>query len=143
MKNRTGRSVQHLDQATAMGLLTAAPYGRVVFARDDGLEIRPMSHLVDAGDVIIRTRLAAALCDALAVEGGMRITYEADHLDVEQRTGWSVIVSGSAVLIADPERHTRYKSLLQPMLAAADDAVIAIRPTTVTGIRIVPAAAAG
>jgi nitroimidazol reductase NimA-like FMN-containing flavoprotein (pyridoxamine 5'-phosphate oxidase superfamily) len=135
------RSVEYLDDSGAMRLLAAAPYGRIVFVRDGEPEIRPMTHLVDAGEVIIRTRLNAALTSALAVDGGLRITYEADRLDVERRTGWSVIVSGTAAPVADQHRQARYKSLLQTMLAVTDDTVIAIRPKTVTGIRIVPGAA--
>lgn len=133
------RVLEHLDDAAAMELLAAAPYGRIVFVRDGEPEIRPMSHLVDVGEVIVRTRLGAALSETVAADGGLPITYEADHLDVGQRTGWSVIVSGTATLIADQGRHARYADLLQTMLAGTDDAIIAIRPKTVTGIRIVRA----
>lgn len=135
----TARTVEHLDDEAAMALLATAPYGRIVFIRDGEPEIRPMSHLVDGGEVIVRTRLNAALSEAVEHTDGLKATFEADLMDVEQRTGWSVIVSGSAVP-ADPARQKRYKELLRPMLAGTDDTVIAIRPKTVTGIRIVPAA---
>jgi nitroimidazol reductase NimA-like FMN-containing flavoprotein (pyridoxamine 5'-phosphate oxidase superfamily) len=133
------RSIEYLDDSAALDLLAAAPYGRIVFVRDGEPEIRPLSHLVDAGELIVRTRLNAALTRALAADGGLQVTYEADRLDIARRTGWSVIVSGRATLVSDPDRRARYKDLLQIMLAAADDAVIAIQPRTVNGIRIVPA----
>lgn len=136
------RAVERLDEATALELLAAAPYGRIVFVRDGEPEIRPMSHIVDDRQVIIRTRLVAAVSDTLAGHSGLRMTYEADDMDIERRLGWSVIVSGTAAPVADPARQAHYKQQLRTMLAGADDTIIAIEPKTVTGIRIVPALAA-
>lgn len=133
------RVVERLDDQAALQLLAEAPYGRIVFVRDGEPQIRPLSHIVDDGEVIVRTGLAAALSGILAGNGELRITYEADELDVERRVGWSVIVSGPATAVAEPARQTHYKQLLRTMLAGSDDAIIAIRPKTVTGIRIVPA----
>lgn len=135
------RVVERLGHEAALELLAAAPYGRIVFVWNGEPQIRPLSHLVDDGAVIVRTGWAAALSDALAGNGGLRITYEADDLDVERREGWSVIVSGSATPVAEPTRQSHYKQLLRTMLAGSDDAIIAIRPKSVSGIRIVPAPA--
>ncbi len=134
----TGRAIERLDEQAALELLAAAPYGRVVFVHGGEPEIRPLSHLVDAGEVIVRTRLGAALCEAVRHADGLKTTFEADAVDLERREGWSVIVSGAAAPVADPARKARYMELLRTMLASADDTVIAIRPKTVTGIRIVP-----
>lgn len=138
----TKRSVERLEEDAALQLLSAAPYGRIVFVRDGEPEIRPMSHIVDEREVIIRTRLAAAVSHTLAGDSGLRITYEADELDTERRVGWSVIVCGTAAPVADATRRARYEQQLRTMLAGTDDTIIAIRPQTVTGIRIVPASAA-
>jgi hypothetical protein len=142
------RVMERLDDEAAMDLLAGAPYGRIVFVYEGGpqpfgaIQIRPLSHLVDGGDVIVRTRLNAVLSDAVEQGDGLQVTFEADMLDVEQRLGWSVILSGIAAPVVDPARQSRYKDLLRTMLAETEDTVIAIRPKSVTGIRIVPAPAA-
>jgi nitroimidazol reductase NimA-like FMN-containing flavoprotein (pyridoxamine 5'-phosphate oxidase superfamily) len=137
----TERVVERLDDEAALELLATVPYGRIIFVRDGDPEVRPLSHLVDAGEVIVRTRLNAALSEAVERVDGLKASFEADQLDVEQRTGWSVIVSGTATTVSDPVRRARYKDLLRTMLAGTEDTVIAIRPKSVTGIRIVPAPA--
>lgn len=135
----TARTVERLDDAAALELLATAPYGRIVFVRHGRPEIRPLSHIVDDGEVIVRTRLDAALTRAVEHGDGLAATFEADLLDVERREGWSVIVNGTATLVTDPDVQSRYKMTLHTMLAGTDDKVIAIRPETVTGIRIVAA----
>lgn len=132
------RAVERLDDETALHLLATAPYGRIVFLRDGEPEIRPLAHIVDGGEVIVRTRLTAALAAEVEGAGGLRTTFEADHLDLERRQGWSVIVSGTAAIVG-PDGQARYKEMLRTMLADDDDTCIAIRPKKVTGIRVVPA----
>jgi Pyridoxamine 5'-phosphate oxidase len=53
------REVVELNRAEAMRLLASAIYGRVVFTRDPLPAIRPVNRLMDAGRVIVRTRLTA------------------------------------------------------------------------------------
>lgn len=135
------RILEHLGVEECLRLLAAAPYGRAVFVHGGRPEIRPLTHLVDGGEVIVRTRLGAALAGALAVDGGLRVSFQADALDLDGRVGWSVIVSGVAAPVGDPERAARHRARLRTLLASADDAVVAIRPDTASGIRIVPVAA--
>lgn len=135
-----GRAVERLDSGAALTLLAAAAYGRVVFVRDGRPQIRPMGHVVDGGEVIVRTRMDAALAEAVGGARGAGVVFEADQMDLEKNVGWSVIVSGEAAPVTDPVRRDRCRRLLRTMLAGADDTVIAIRPTTVTGIRVVAVA---
>jgi hypothetical protein len=133
------REVVKLDRAEAMRLLASVGYGRVVFTQDALPAIRPVNHLVDEGQVILRTRVTAPV--SAAVRSGANspvvVAYEADDLDAERRTGWSVVVTGLATTISDPDRIARYEQLLQPWVNMTMDTVIAIDPEIVTGIRIV------
>jgi nitroimidazol reductase NimA-like FMN-containing flavoprotein (pyridoxamine 5'-phosphate oxidase superfamily) len=136
----SARAMERLDDETALTLLATAPYGRIVFLRDGEPEIRPLAHIVDGGEVIVRTRLTAALAEEIEGADGLRATFEADHVDLDRRQGWSVIVSGTAEIV-EPDRQARCKAMLRTMLAATDDTCIAIRPKKVSGIRIVPVSA--
>jgi len=123
----------------ALELLADSPYGRIVFVRDGEPAIRPLNHIVDNGEVIIRTHLGAALTEALAASDGLRVAYQADLLDAGDRLGWSVTVTGTAVVVDDPARRHRCTQVLRPWLDKTNDTVIAIRPHSVTGYRIVAA----
>jgi hypothetical protein len=60
-----------------------------------------------------------------------------EPLDPVRRTGWSVIATGMARLVRDPDAITGYQQLLEPWVAGQMDYVIAIRPQIITGIRLV------
>ncbi|MBS4730684.1 pyridoxamine 5'-phosphate oxidase family protein [Mycobacterium sp. SM1] len=132
------RRVVELDSTEAMRLLASVDHGRVVFTQHALPAIRPVNHLVDAGRVIIRTRLTARLSTVVrsSSDARMVVAYEADDLDPRRRTGWSVVVTGLASTLTDPDQVSRYERLLQPWVHPADT-VIAIEPEIITGIRII------
>ncbi len=129
-------TAQQLDSAEAMLLLANVDYGRVVFNLHALPAIRPVNHLVDDGMIVIRSRLTSAVSCATRSEGRVIVAYEADSLDVETRTGWSVVVTGHAQTLTDPDSVARYERLLRPWVNHADT-VIAIEPQIISGLRIV------
>jgi nitroimidazol reductase NimA-like FMN-containing flavoprotein (pyridoxamine 5'-phosphate oxidase superfamily) len=133
------RDVVELDRAEAMRLLASVDYGRVVFTRGALPAIRPVNHLVDGGRVIVRTRLTATVSAEVHSGSNSRlvVAYEADDLDPKRRTGWSVVITGWATPLSNPEQISRYEQLLQPWVNMTMDTVIAIDPEIITGIRIV------
>jgi nitroimidazol reductase NimA-like FMN-containing flavoprotein (pyridoxamine 5'-phosphate oxidase superfamily) len=133
------RDVVELDRTEAMRLLASIGHGRVVFTSNALPAIRPVNHLVHDGRVIVRTRLAAKVSVAVRsnADTGVVVAYEADDLDPERRLGWSVVVTGLATTVSDPDQVARYEQLLRPWVNKVMDTVIAIEPEIVTGIRIV------
>ncbi|WP_067833723.1 pyridoxamine 5'-phosphate oxidase family protein [Nocardia lijiangensis] len=134
---RTDCNVVELEREHALALLAQAPFGRVVYTRDALPAIRPVNHLLDDGLVIVRTRLASQFSTAVQSRSGVVVAYEADDIDVDRRTGWSVVVTGIARPVTDPARIARYERLLQPWIGSPMDGVIEIEPTLVSGIRII------
>ncbi len=122
-----------------MRLLAGIDHGRVVFTRNALPAIRPVNHLIDDGQVIVRTRLTATVSTVVRPYPSTEVVvaYEADQLDAVDRTGWSVVVTGLATTVTDPARIARYEQLLHPWVNLAMDSVIAINPQIVTGVRIV------
>lgn len=122
-----------------MRLLASVGLGRVVFTRDALPAIRAVNHLVDNGRVILRTRLSGQISTAVrsGTDPGVVVAYEADDLDPQRQLGWSVVVTGLATTVTDPEHIARYEQLLQPWVNTVDT-VVAIEPHIVTGIRIAP-----
>lgn len=135
------RRTVDLDGDEALRLLATVPLGRIVFTRRALPAIRPVNHLVDGGDVVLRTHEGAALT-AYAREAGTQgvvVAYEADDIDLVTRLGWSVVVTGYCRPVTDPAETARYKARLRPWTDRRNDEVLRIRPDLVTGIRLVPA----
>lgn len=130
------RILVELDPAEALALLAGAGYGRVVFTQHAMPAIRPVNHLIDDNHIIIRTRLSAALSTAVRTPDPV-VAYQADAIDAASHLGWSVVVTGLARPITDPDRITRYRTLLRPWVNQPVDTIIGIRTDIITGFRLV------
>jgi Pyridoxamine 5'-phosphate oxidase len=90
--------------------------------------IRPVNHLIDDGQVIIRSHEGSAIVTATSTGSGTVVAYEADEIDPASRTGWSVMVTGLARLVDEPGQATRYREALQPACGACSTSPHAARP---------------
>jgi hypothetical protein len=133
------RRLQEITKAECLRLLGSVSFGRVVFTQHALPAIRPVNHLVDDGAVIIRTHLGAAVLSAV----GLVVAYQADAIDPLEHLGWSVIVTGVARHVDDPDDIARYEQMLHPWVIAEMDQIIRIQPTIVTGYALVAQACAG
>ncbi|QFQ98656.1 pyridoxamine 5'-phosphate oxidase family protein [Streptomyces phaeolivaceus] len=125
-----------MDRVEALALLAKAPFGRVVFSHQALPAIRPVNHLVEAsGDIVIRTHTGMALLGRAALSEV--VAYEADDLDPVTRTGWSVVVTGTASPVSDPAELARYQAALTSWVEADMEHVVRIRADLVTGYRLV------
>ena len=136
------RRLEELDHDEALELLGSVTYGRVVFTLAALPAVRPVNHVLDDGDIVIRTRRLAGLSAALEANTDLGmpdlvVAYEADLLDPVTRFGWSVVVTGVASAVDDPSRLARIESHLVPWVDSATDVTLAIRPEIVTGMRLV------
>jgi nitroimidazol reductase NimA-like FMN-containing flavoprotein (pyridoxamine 5'-phosphate oxidase superfamily) len=131
------RQALELTEGECWQLLRSASLGRVVFTHHAMPAIRPVNHLVDGQLIIIRSHLGAAIVSRATADDGAVVCYEADDLDSVRHTGWSVIVTGMARLVREPEAIERYEQVLEPWIAGQMDHVISIEPRFVSGIRLV------
>ncbi|MET9450535.1 pyridoxamine 5'-phosphate oxidase family protein [Streptomyces cinerochromogenes] len=133
------RAIQRidLDHAEALRLLGSVSLGRIVFTRQALPTVRPVNHVLDNGDIVIRTHEAAGLTSRArqADSMGVVVAYEADAIDPDTHLGWSVVVTGYAQLVTDPVELERIRGLLQlwARMEPVDQAV-RIRPELVTGV---------
>ena len=131
------RQAVELTRAESWELLSGLSLGRIVFTQRAMPAIRPVNHLVDGQTIVVRSHLGAAIVERAGDEDGAVVCYEADSIDPERHTGWSVITTGMARLVRDPASIARYEQLLEPWAAGQMDYVIAIRPQVITGLRLV------
>ncbi|WP_291417158.1 pyridoxamine 5'-phosphate oxidase family protein [Actinophytocola sp.] len=125
----TGNRMRPVNRDEALELLGSVPYGRIVFTERALPAVRPVNHIVDGGDVIVRTHMGAAILRAI----GQVVAYEADLVSANPRLLWSVVVIGVAEVEEDIEAVARYERLVRPMVDLPMDHVIRIRPQLVTG----------
>ncbi|WP_078992647.1 pyridoxamine 5'-phosphate oxidase family protein [Streptomyces sp. MMG1121] len=126
-----------LDRVEALRLLGSVSLGRIVFTRQALPTVRPVNHVLDDGDIVIRTHEGAALTSHArqGADKGVVVAYEADVIDPDTHLGWSVVVTGRAHLATDPGELDRVRALWEPWAAHEDmDHAVRIRPDLVTGV---------
>lgn len=130
--------MEALDRAEGLRLLGSVSLGRVVFTQQALPAIRPVNHVLDDGDIVIRTHEGAALTTATGQAGaqGVVVAYEADAIDPDSHLGWSVIVTGYAHLVTHTPTLARYQQLLRPWVDQTMDYAVRIHPEVVTAFRL-------
>jgi Pyridoxamine 5'-phosphate oxidase len=129
------RRLQQLPEAEALRLLGSAIYGRIIFTAGGLPTVRPVTHIVDRGGIVVRTHFEFA---ALENAGPTVVAYEADMIDPDERTAWSVMVTGIAHLVEDAEQIGRYETMLpEPWMTDLPRHVIEIEPEVITGYAVV------
>lgn len=137
------RRMRELDRAEALQLLETVPLGRIVFTRQALPAVRPVNHVLDGEDIVIRVHEGGALA-SLAVPAvdpggpGVVVAYEADLIDPETQLGWSVVVTGYARPVTDTEEADRYADLVRPWVGEGATRALRIHPDLVTGFRLEP-----
>lgn len=127
------RQLVDLDAPTATELLGSVAVGRLVWQGSAGLTAIPVNHRWEDGRILVRTTAYSAIareCD------DQPVAYEADDLDAESRTGWSVLVRGRASIQWDAEPG---EAPTDPWPSGLRSLVLAIEVTSIDGRRLVPA----
>ena len=135
-RGRAGRhpSLETLTEEQCEAHLAAGGVGRIVFNGERGPVALPVNFESAGGNIIVSTDVdKAALLATQPVVG-----FEVDRVDDALSEGWSVLVSGTARRVDDPDEVLRLSSLDLEAWAGGDrHALICITPTNVTGRVIV------
>jgi hypothetical protein len=133
------RRMAQLDRAEALRLLASVSLGRIVFTQHALPAVRPVNHLMDGDDIIVRLHEGATLASIVAPTDatGVVVAYEADVIDPETHIGWSVVVTGYARRVTDPGELARFATRMHPWIDhPAMNAALRIRPDLVTGMQL-------
>lgn len=127
------RELRELTDADSLRLLASVRFGRVVFTRYALPTIRPVNHIVDGDEVVIYANLGLVPMHA----DRQVVAYEADTIDHRTQLGWSVVLTGPAEAVTDPDDIARYEQLLDPWLPGPRRRIVRIHPDIVTGIEVI------
>lgn len=133
------RRIGQLDRAEALRLLGSVSLGRIVFTHQALPAIRPVNHLMDGEDIIVQLHEGAALAAIVTPTqaAGVVVAYEADVIDPDTHTGWSVVVTGYAHRVTDQSELARFAARLLPWVQhPAMNSALRIRPDLVTGLQL-------
>ena len=129
-----------LDRTQCLALLATATLGRVGVTDGALPTVLPVNFWLHDDEIVIRsgtgTKLDAALRNAV-------VAFEADEFDSVYHSGWSVVVTGVAQEVTDPERLAAMARLpVAHWAPAADGHVLSIATTMISGRRLDRAAVA-
>ena len=123
-----------LDRDESMRLLASVPVGRLIFTVNALPAVRLMNFAVADGLIVLRT--AADTTVDGKVDDAI-VAFEADEMDAATSSGWSVVVTGRAARVTDPELIARYREVpLVPWAPGERDQFVTITTEMVQGRRV-------
>lgn len=128
--------LQVLDREECLRLLGTATLGRVGITLGALPVVLPINFRLVGDRIVFRTgvgtKLDAATCNAI-------VSFEADDIESFSHAGWSVVVTGEAREVSEPDALTGLESANIPRWAPSGDGRFVEIPTTmISGRRIVP-----
>ena len=132
VEERTG--LEALSEEECWELLRAGQVARLAVVVGTQPDIFPVNYLVDGRSVLIRTSPGTKL--AAAVLNG-HVALEIDHTEHATRSGWSVVVHGSATEIDElPELLAAEATGLQPWARSLKNRWLHVHVDMVSGRRV-------
>lgn len=128
-----GQALEVLNRRQCLDRLDTVRVGRLVFTEDGLPAVQPVNFRLWRDDVVIRVAGGPKL--AAATENHL-VAFEADELDPDLRTGWSVTIVGRAQLITDVSEMVEVAgTFVQPWAEGRRDLFVRIRIEKMTGRR--------
>jgi nitroimidazol reductase NimA-like FMN-containing flavoprotein (pyridoxamine 5'-phosphate oxidase superfamily) len=130
----TTAELTELDRADCLLLLASGIVGRVVFTEAAMPAAHPVTYMLDGEEIVFRTagggKLAAATVRRV-------VAFQVDEIDLDARTGWSVLGVGEAYEVTDPVRLADLAARMPPAwVPHRDGHMIAIPLQRLTGRRL-------
>jgi hypothetical protein len=135
--NVAENELEVLDYEACLGLLSSAEVGRVAWSQvEDGVarvSIRPVNFVLYEGDLLFCTSTGSKLS---AVIAGRLISFEVDDIEPAMSVGWSVVATGHAAEVTDPDERRSLKGLVEPWDRSPKVHLVRLRVASLTGRRI-------
>ncbi|MDQ0958199.1 hypothetical protein QFZ66_002077 [Streptomyces sp. B4I13] len=125
-----------LGRQECLRRLAKVPVGRIVYTRQALPAVLPVNFSLDSGGaVVLRTSAASELVRAI---DGAVVAFEADDVDAVRQSGWSVVVTGAAMVVTDPaEIECLARTGPVSWVPSPQEIFVRIEPELVTGRELV------
>ena len=125
--------IEQLSTEEAFELLSTTTFGRLVVRRKDDMDLFPVNFIAHEGALYFRTGEGSKL---FTVSLNSDVLFEADNVNGEEKTAWSVIVKGNAkVLTSNEEIRAADELPLKPWLPTLKYNYVRIDPSSVSARR--------
>ena len=135
VEHLTDAGLEILDDGECLRLLGTTPVGRVAVNLGYAVAVLPVNYAVVGSEILFFTGEGLKL-EAVMAAG--TVTFEADEIDAEARTGWSVLAVGRADVVDSWLRARAEAVGLYPWAAGDRPHLVRIRPSFFSGRRILP-----
>jgi uncharacterized protein len=126
--------LEPLTRGECVRLVGSVPVGRIVYTRQALPAVALVNFALIDGDIILRTSAEGKL--AAATRGAV-VAFEADSVDLDEHTGWSVAIIGQARAVTDGSEIRRLEVMTLPSWVTwGSDHFISISPAIVNGRRV-------
>ena len=126
-----------LSAEECWSLVDGTPIGRVAFVSEGEPQVLPVNFLVDGHQLAFRSTAGSKFSAA-----AMRrpVAFEVDGWDVHTRSGWSVLIDGTADIVLDADEEARLDSMGLEPWAIHDQPMdwVKILPNDISGRRVPP-----
>lgn len=130
----TDGSLVELPHDECLQLLTTHAVGRVAWNGPQSPTVLPVNFVVDGDEIWFRTNAHSSLSQEV---DDLPVAFQVDDVDEFTRSGWSVLVRGTAHVVYDTARVPRTWPGLETWPAGAHALHVVIEPEQVTGRRLV------
>jgi nitroimidazol reductase NimA-like FMN-containing flavoprotein (pyridoxamine 5'-phosphate oxidase superfamily) len=132
--------LEHLDESECLRLISPGGLGRLAYSGRFGPTVLPVNYQMHEGSVVFRTAQNSPTDQDLRTgidHAEYKVAFEIDEINLASRTGWSVLIQGSAHHAdSAAERASLREAGIEPWAGGARELFLSIRPTRITGRRI-------
>jgi nitroimidazol reductase NimA-like FMN-containing flavoprotein (pyridoxamine 5'-phosphate oxidase superfamily) len=134
------RVLEELDEAECLRLIASGGIGRIGFSGRYGPTVMPVNYQLYEGTIVFRTAQDSATDEDLRTgiaNAEYKVAFEIDDFDSAARTGWSVLIQGSAHHVeSEDERASVAGAGVDPWPGGDRDLFLRITPMRITGRRV-------
>jgi nitroimidazol reductase NimA-like FMN-containing flavoprotein (pyridoxamine 5'-phosphate oxidase superfamily) len=134
------RVLEELDEAECLRLIASGGIGRIGYSGRYGPTVLPVNYQLYEGTIVFRTAQDSATDEDLRTgiaNAEYKVAFEIDDFDTAARTGWSVLLQGSAHHVeSDAERASVAGAGVDPWPGGDRELFLRITPSRVTGRRV-------
>jgi nitroimidazol reductase NimA-like FMN-containing flavoprotein (pyridoxamine 5'-phosphate oxidase superfamily) len=135
-----GRALQELDEAECLRLIASGGIGRIGYSGRYGPTVMPVNYQLYEGTIVFRTAQDSATDEDLRTgiaNAEYKVAFEIDDFDAVARTGWSVLIQGSAHHVeSEAERASVAGAGVEPWPGGDRELFLRIIPVRITGRRV-------
>jgi nitroimidazol reductase NimA-like FMN-containing flavoprotein (pyridoxamine 5'-phosphate oxidase superfamily) len=132
--------LEELDEAECLRLIASGGVGRIGYSGRYGPMVMPVNYQFYEGTIVFRTAQDSATDEDLRTgiaNAEFKVAFEIDDFDTAARTGWNVLIQGSAHHVeSDDERAAVAGAGVDPWAGGDRQLFLRIIPTRITGRRV-------